>query len=635
VAVTEPAYDPKDQSSDLWLVSTGGLTAPRKLTHTKGGEADAAWSPDGKRIAFVSKREGDDDSQVYLLDLHGGEARRLTKIAGGAAEPKFSPDGTRILFQGRFDPDAEDRRKRKYNAMVFNGFPVRHWDKWLDSKSPRLYVQSLDPAAAPVDLIGKSKLVSEPGFDGAPGSSESSLRAIWTPDGSSVVFHATVKRHESAYAFVPVHLYQAPAAGGEPAALTSGSDSFDAAYFPPGGSHLYALRKAATGKVYNLNRIVRFAWPMERNTRLEVVSATLDRPVTTFAAAPDNKTLYALAEEHGHEKLFSVPAGGGQARLLIDARHGGYMGLQVSRAAADPAAIALFDSAAQPPEVVRLDPAAGTHRAITHFNDDRLAGAGMLPMREFWFTAENGRKIHSLIALPQNFDESKKYPLVVFIHGGPHAMSRDQFHFRWNYQILTAPGYVVLAPNYTGSTGYGEEFARAIQGDPLKGPGEEIDQAVNEALKRYSFIDGTRMAAGGASYGGHLANWLQASTTRYKCLFSHAGLINLESQWGTSDGIYHREVNNGGPVWEQGPIWREQNPIRFAAKFRTPMLLTVGEKDYRVPLNQTLENWSVLQRLRIPSRLIVFPDENHWILKAENNRFFFEQLHAWLEKYLR
>jgi dipeptidyl aminopeptidase/acylaminoacyl peptidase len=222
----------------------------------------------------------------------------------------------------------------------------------------------------------------------------------------------------------------------------------------------------------------------------------------------------------------------------------------------------------------------------------------------------------------------------VVIHGGPHAMWRDQFFLRWNYHLLASPGYVVLLTNYTGSTGFGEKFAQDIQGDPLVGPGEEINEAADEAIKQFKFIDGSRQAAGGASYGGHLANWLQATTTRYKCLISHAGLINLESQWGTSDGIYHREVNNGGPVWEQGEVWRKQNPIRYAANFKTPMLVTVGENDFRVPLNQSLENWSVLQRMKVPSKLIVFPDANHWILKGEDSRFFYSEVQAWLKKWL-
>ena len=199
---------------------------------------------------------------------------------------------------------------------------------------------------------------------------------------------------------------------------------------------------------------------------------------------------------------------------------------------------------------------------------------------------------------------------------------------------LGAPGYVVLLTNYSGSTGFGEAFSQSIQGDPLRTAGEELNEAADAAIAQFPFIDASRQCAGGASYGGHLANWLQATTTRYRCLISHAGLVNLESQWGTSDTVYGRELNNGGPVWEQGEIWREQNPIRYAGRFVTPTLVTVGEQDFRVPLNNSLEYWTVLQRRRIPSRLVVFPDENHWVLKGENSRLFYEEVHAWLARWL-
>jgi dipeptidyl aminopeptidase/acylaminoacyl peptidase len=271
---------------------------------------------------------------------------------------------------------------------------------------------------------------------------------------------------------------------------------------------------------------------------------------------------------------------------------------------------------------------------LTDFNGEALSKLDLAPLRHFTFTSKGGKQIHSMIALPAAFDESKKYPLLVIMHGGPHTMFRDAFGFRWNYHLLAQPGYIVLLTNYTGSTGFSEKFAQEIQGDPFITPANEINEAADEAIKRFSYIDASRQACGGASYGGHLANWMQATTTRYKCLISHAGLINLESQWGTSDGIYHREVNNGGPVWEQGKVWREQNPIRLAKNFKTPILLSVGENDFRVPLNQTLENWSVLQRLQIPSKLLVFPDANHWILKGEDHRYWTQEVQAWLKKYL-
>jgi dipeptidyl aminopeptidase/acylaminoacyl peptidase len=296
--------------------------------------------------------------------------------------------------------------------------------------------------------------------------------------------------------------------------------------------------------------------------------------------------------------------------------------------------VARWESAVRPPEVVRVDPRSGARRDLTSFNSGVLAGVDVSPLQEFWFTSEAGERIHNFVALPPNFDETRQYPLLVLMHGGPHNAWTDQWVLRWNYHLLASPGYVVLLTNYKGSTGFGEVFAQAIQGDPLRGPAEEINQAADEAIRRFPFIDGTRQAAGGASYGGHLAYWMQGVTDRYRTLISHAGAINMESHWGTSDVIYHREVNFLGPVWEQGPVWREQNPIRLAANFRTPMLLTVGELDYRVPLNTTLEAWNVLQRLQIPSRLVVFPTENHWIMTGENSRFFYREVHDWLARYL-
>jgi dipeptidyl aminopeptidase/acylaminoacyl peptidase len=220
------------------------------------------------------------------------------------------------------------------------------------------------------------------------------------------------------------------------------------------------------------------------------------------------------------------------------------------------------------------------------------------------------------------------------MHGGPAGSWKNTWGYRWNYHLLAAPGYVIVLTDYTGSTGYGEPFGQEIIGDPLKGPAQEINESADDAIRRYAFIDGTRQAAGGGSYGGHLANWMQASTTRYKCLISHAGMVNSESQYLTSDYLWGREIMNGGAPWVKQAAWNEQNPIRFAARFRTPVLITVGEKDYRVPLNNSIENFGLLQRLKIPSRLVIFPDENHWILKPENSRYWYKEVSDWLKKYL-
>jgi dipeptidyl aminopeptidase/acylaminoacyl peptidase len=318
-------------------------------------------------------------------------------------------------------------------------------------------------------------------------------------------------------------------------------------------------------------------------------------------------------------------------KVALAPERGAYADLRIAENA--PVIVGRWSSSVNPAEIVRIDPAAKTHRNLTSINTELAASLDWQPPQHFWFTSSRGKQIHNMVVLPERFDRTKKYPLFVLMHGGPANMWTDSITLRWNYHLLAKPGYVVLMTNYTGSTGFGEKFAQDIQGDPLKGPAQEINEAADEALERFPFIDATRQFAGGASYGGHLANWMQATTTRYKALISHAGLASLESQWGTSDVIYHRELMNNGPLWESSPVWREQSPIRYAAQFRTPMMLSVGERDYRVPLNQTLEMWSALQRMQVPSKLLVWPEENHWILNPENSRFFYTQVAEWLARW--
>jgi dipeptidyl aminopeptidase/acylaminoacyl peptidase len=642
--VTEPSYDEKDVSSDLWIVSTAEKATPRRITFSKSAENDPAWSPDSRRIAFAAKREGDDASQIYILDIaNGGEAERVTSISTGARSPQFRLDGKAILFTsvvypGALDDEAnrkiaKERKELKYKVRTFESFPVRNWDRWLDDMQIHVLVQNLEPGAKPHDLLASTQLVKQPGFAGrTTEGSRDELDATWSPDGTSIVFVATTARNTSAYAEFGTDIYRISSTGsGEAQVVAHADGSYVRPHFSPDGKALFASFSANNGKNYNLERLIRFDWPSMQN-RIVVTAPPFDRSVGSFAITNDSRLVYFTAEDAGMEKIYSVGTDGGTVSLMIDPPRGVYTSLASAQNA--PVMVARWGSSIEPPEVVRVDPAAKGHVNLSEVNVSSARQIDWLSPRHFWFTSKRGKKIHNMIVLPPAFDESKKYPLFVVIHGGAASMWRDEISLRWNYHLLAKPGYVILLTNYTGSTGFGEKFGQEIQGDPLKGPGEELNEAADEAVKRFPFIDGTRMAAGGASYGGHLANWLEATTTRYKCLVAHAGEINLESQWGTSDGIYHRELANLGPVWEQGKVWREQNPIRYAAKFQTPMLLSVGEHDYRVPMNETLENWSVLQRRRIPSKLLVWPDENHWILNPENSRHWYEELWAWLAKWM-
>jgi dipeptidyl aminopeptidase/acylaminoacyl peptidase len=643
-SLVEPAYDEKDQVSDLWIVPTNGSAKPRRVTFSKGGESGVAWSPDSRLIAFTAKREGDEVAQVYVLDIaNGGEAVRMTSLSTGARSPQWRPDGKALLFvstvfPGAIDDDANkkiaaQRKAQKYRVRVYDKFPIRNWDKWLEDTQTHLFVQDLQPDARAKDLLAGTKLVNERGFAGRVSDSGEELDAVWTPQGDAIIFVATTNRDTAAYANSNIALFKVSANGSEPVRLTTSSDSFGRPTFRPDGKALYAIFNNDTNnKTYNLDRLVKFSWPNVGQP--EILTTKFDRSVGSFAFTPDSKSIYLTAEEAGNENLFTMPADSDEVRMAMDVTRGVLTNLKIPSKASSTMLFANSESAINPPEIVRLDLNSKTQQPLTSFNAEQLEKIDWQPLRHFWFTSKAGKRIHNMIALPPGFDEHKKYPLFVVMHGGPHSMWRDNWGLRWNYFMLSRPGYVVLLTNYSGSTGFGEAFAQGIQGDPLKGPGLEINEAADEAIRVFPFVDSSRQAAAGASYGGHMANWMQASTTRYKALISHAGLINLESQWGTSDTIYSREVTNGGPVWEQGPIWREQNPIRYAKNFRTPILLSVGENDFRVPLNQTLENWSVLQRLRIPSRLLVWPDENHWILKGENSRYWYQEVYAWLKKYL-
>jgi dipeptidyl aminopeptidase/acylaminoacyl peptidase len=528
-------------------------------------------------------------------------------------------------------------KERKYHARVYEGFPIKYWDHWLDEKRAHLFVQEARPGAKARDLFAGTKFAALPGFAGRETDSGEDLPATWAPDSQTIVFVAATTRNRAAFASVPRQLFEVAVGGGEPRTLTSGDDSYSEPEFRPDGKALLAtMDRGGDGKTYHHDRVVTFPWPFAPDKRI-VLTDGLDLSVGKFAASADSRTVYFTAEA-GHEvKLFSVAADGGTVRAHELGRAGVLAGL----ATAGARLVANFDHAAQPGEVVRIDPAANRLEPLTQFNTARLTELDLPPLEHFTFQNAHGRTIHNLLVRPAGFDPAKKYPLFVVIHGGPAPQFKDAWGLRWNYHLLASPGYVLLLTNYTGSSGYSEEFGQAIQHDPLKGPADEINQAADEAIRRYAFIDGSRQAAGGASYGGHLANWLQATTTRYKCLISHAGLVNLETQWATSDSIYHRELNNGGPIWEQGAIWREQNPVRLVGNHAkktgwvTPILLTVGERDFRVPVNNTMENWGYLQRLQIPSKLIVFPDENHWILKGEDSRFWYGEVHAWLARWLK
>src|ERR1044072_2608897 len=327
-SLVEPAYDEKDQVSDLWIVPTAGGEKPRRLTFTKSGEGGVAWSPDSRRIAFTAKREGDEASQLYVLDIAGGgEAVRITSLSTGARSAQWRPDGQALLFMSTVYPGAADdeankkiaaeRKAQKYRARVYEKFPVRNWDKWLDDMQVHLFVQNAQQGAKAKDLLAGTKLVSERGFAGRVSDSGDELDAVWTPEGDAIVFVASTNRDAAAYAETNTSLFKISANGGEPTRLTTTPDGFTRPTFRPDGRALYAGYELKTdNKTYHLDRLAKFSWP--NVGQHEIITAQFDRSVGSFAFTPDSKSIYLTAEEAGNEKLYTMPAEGGEVRLAMD-----------------------------------------------------------------------------------------------------------------------------------------------------------------------------------------------------------------------------------------------------------------------------------------------------------------------------
>lgn len=626
---TETSYITEEQTTDLWLAATDGSAEPRKITNSKGGEENYFWHPSANQIFFTAKREGDEVAQLYRLNLDlGGEAQRLTSLSTGISTPKISSDGRLIAFTSRVFATAftdstskklaEEKKKIKTKARVYTSFPIRYWDSWLDEKQSHIYVMDLSVEKPnPVNVFSKIGLVESKGFQ--LGS------FAFSPDASQIVFTATTEYNTTAYQSANSHLYAVSISGGTEKLLSQDPTDYSSLQFSEDGKYLIAAGHLNGNKIYYSEHLYRFTWPsMEARTE---IATGLDRPINDWEVS--GNSIFASIEDQGVDRAIQISIEKGGYAYLIGGDAGSVTGLSV----AGNTIAYTYQHLAAPAEIYVWN--AGKSIPISKANDASLAKLDLPKPEVFWTKSSRGKMIRSVILRPAGFDASKKYPLFVLMHGGPAISFKDAFNFRWNPYVLGSTRYVIVMTDYTGSVGYGEKFAQDIQFDPFKGPGNEILEAAADAIKRYSFIDASRQAAGGASYGGHLANWMQATTSHFKCLIAHAGLVNSEAQWGTSDVIWGRELMNGGAPWVPTKTWKEQNPMRFAANFKTPMLLTVGENDFRVPINNTLENWSIHQRLQIPSKLIVFPGENHWILNPDNSKFHYQEVRNWLGEYLK
>jgi dipeptidyl aminopeptidase/acylaminoacyl peptidase len=619
--VTTFDMEKNEGKTRLYRLNAG--SEPTPLTSAEVNASEPALSPDGRRLVYVRKAPGG-EGQLAILALDGGESEVLTDLPLGVTDPRWFHDGNRIAFLSWVLTDAptpektaellKTREKEPMKARVTEDRVYRFWDGWLtDGRVPHIFVLDLATRTS-TDLIPDSKRF----FDLMDPSGHYDI----SPDGEEIAFSAN-SIEPPYHPVMNWDVFTVSTEGGPVQNISKDNPADDVRprYSPDGGTILYGMQRRND---FYADRMRLVAY--DRKTRRHrVLTESWDRSASAWEFIPGRNEYWLAAEDEGRSGLFRGSLTEGSPKLVR--RGGTYDGI---RPLGDESLLATKSTISVPPELYRID--GRGERPLTRLNAELAGQISWGEAKDIHFRGSEDREIQAHLVLPPGFDPSRKWPLIAMLHGGPHGITPDQFHFRWNLQLLAARGYVVVAPNFHGSTSWGQSFAECIQGSWGDRPYRDSMAAV-DAVIREGYIDETRMAATGASYGGYLVTWIAGQTDRFACIVNHAGVGDTLAEY-AADVTYGWGKDLGGEPWEGIEEIDRMNPIRLAQNFRTPMLITHGERDYRVPVDQGLQLYNVLKAKGVPARLIVFPDENHWIMKPQNSRFWYGEVEAWLARWL-
>jgi dipeptidyl aminopeptidase/acylaminoacyl peptidase len=610
---------------DLWVMPVSGGEA-RQLTSGPRSVTDPCWSPDSQTIAFVSNRDG--KAQIWTVRRDGGEPRKVTDFFTNVSGVLWTADGRHLIFVAEVYPECpgEDCNRRKYaaaeaskvKAKIADRLLYRHWDSFKEGRRTHIFVVPVEGGAAK-DLT--------PGDYDAPPFSLGGRDYDVSPDGRELAFARNTDRDEAISTNNDIFIV--PLDGGEPKRISISPGSDTHPRYSPDGKYLAWLSQERAMFESDKKQVILY----ERATgKLRRLSDKVDISFDELAWSPDSQTLFLTGDQRGQVPIFTLTLAGNDVRTLVEQGQNGNLSV-----APDGKTLYFTQSTlTRPNEIFAVATTGGAPKQLTQVNEAFLQEIAFGKVEETWFTGADETRIHAFIVKPPQFTEGKKYPMILLIHGGPQGAWSNGWSFRWNAQLFAAPGYVVVMVNPRGSTGYGQRFTDEISGDWGGKVYVDLLKGVEHVIG-LGYVDADRIGAAGGSYGGYMVNWMLGHNTdkRFKAFVSHAGVYNLTSMYGATEELWFTEWEFKGNPWDNPELYEKWSPHRFAKNFATPTLVIHGELDYRVPIGEGLQLFTALQRRGVPSRLLYFPDEGHWILKPQNSELWYKTVHEWFATYLK
>ena len=613
--------------TDLWIVGTDGKGL-RRLTKDPAGDWNPLWSVDGQFVYFLSTRSG--SSQVWAIPAIGGEAKQVTDLPLGVGNLIMSRDGKKLAFSAEVFPGKSiDETKKKLDKIanqkttgrIYENLLFRHWDTWADGRRSHVFVMDIT-GGDPVDVM------KDTDFDSPTKPFGGSEEFTFTPCGKSIVFTAANAGKANAWS-TNNDLFIVPADGSKaPKCITEKNKAWDTTpVFSNNGKTLAYLAMSRPG--FEADRFRIMLRDMKTGTERELAEDWDHSPGTIFWG-PRDRFIYAKADHLGQGTLFAIHVKTGKVKILVN--DGNVRGPSIHKRTI----YFGLDNLKSPVELYSIDTRGKKMKKITDINKDKIAAARMGDYEQFTFKGWNDETVYGYVVKPVDFDANKKYPVAFLIHGGPQGSFGNDFHYRWNPQVYCGAGYGAVMIDFHGSVGYGQKFTDSITGDWGGKPLEDLQKGLAAALAKYPWLDGDKVGALGASYGGYMINWIAGNwSDRFRCLVNHDGNLDERMAYYDTEELWFPEWEHGGTPWDNPEGYTKHNPVEYVKNWKTPMLVIHGALDFRVVETQGFSTFTALQRKGIPSKLLYFPDENHWVLQPHNSILWHDTVIGWLDQWVK